>query len=224
MERAASWRGISIITLSPETMRQVSSRNASSRPSRQSANTLRASSNFATSSSELFGRKGVQLASSLGLVVVTTHAGFLPEDEDDPDHGKLVDRLRRIAGLFSTFGIRLGLETGQEDAATLTRFLQVLDRPHVGVNFDPANMILYDMDEPTEALAALIPHVLQFHVKDALRTTRPGTWGEEVVAGTGQVRWEDFFRLVREEAPDHALVIEREAGESGSRTCGTRWR
>ena len=66
------------------------------------------------------------------------------------------------------------------------------------VNFDPANMILYDMDEPIEALRKLVSRVQQVHVKDAKRTTIKGQWGEEVVVGTGQVDWAAFVRNLAE--------------------------
>jgi sugar phosphate isomerase/epimerase len=74
-------------------------------------------------------------------------------------------------------------------------------------------MILYDMGDPIEALRALAPRVAQIHVKDALRTRTPGTWGSEVACGTGQVDWEGFFGVLRERSLSCDLIIEREAGD-----------
>jgi sugar phosphate isomerase/epimerase len=54
--------------------------------------------------------------------------------------------------------------------------------------------------------------VLQIHVKDAIATKTPGTWGEEVCAGTGQVDWKAFFSVVRERNLHVDWMIEREAG------------
>jgi sugar phosphate isomerase/epimerase len=84
---------------------------------------------------------------------------------------------------------------------------------NVTVNFDPANMILYDMDEPIEALRKLAPHVQQVHVKDAKRTTVKGQWGEEVVVGTGQVDLAAFVRILAENDYQGDYVFEREAGD-----------
>ena len=39
--------------------------------------------------------------------------------------------------------------------AKVNLFLRILGRPNVGVNFDPANMILYDKGDPLDALRAL---------------------------------------------------------------------
>ena len=38
-----------------------------------------------------------------------------------------------------------------------------------------------------------MPHVASCHIKDATRTKTPGTWGDEVVVGTGEVDWPAFF-------------------------------
>jgi len=161
-------------------------------------------------------RKNIQdtatLARELGLKLVTFHAGFLPHDEKEPDFAKMLGRLREAADIFRTVGIVLGLETGQETAPVLVQLLRKLDRDNVGVNFDPANMILYDKGDPIEALRTLGPWIRQVHIKDAIRTKQPGTWGQEVPAGTGEVDWPAFFDLLRKLNFSGPAVVEREAG------------
>ncbi|MCU0784096.1 MAG: sugar phosphate isomerase/epimerase [Verrucomicrobia bacterium] len=152
------------------------------------------------------------LARKLGLKLVTFHAGFLPHEASDPSFAKLKQRLVQTAEIFQARGITLGLETGQETAAVLFDFLHKLAKPNVGVNFDPANMILYDKGNPIEALRELGQWVRQVHIKDARRTKVPGTWGEEVVAGTGEVDWSAFFATLKEVGFKGDLCIEREAG------------
>lgn len=153
------------------------------------------------------------LAKRLGLDLISFHAGFLPHDPADPERPILLERLRAVIDAFAVYGVRAAFETGQETAATLAQVLDDLDRETVGVNFDPANMILYGMGEPIEALATLAPRVLQIHVKDATRSATPGTWGAEVPAGTGEVDWAAFFDLVAARGLDVDLMIEREAGD-----------
>jgi len=152
------------------------------------------------------------LAAEMKLKLVTLHAGFLPHDESDPAFATLLERMRRVADVFAARQIELGLETGQETADTLAAFLQKLDRPTVGVNFDPANMILYDKGDPIAALRTLAPWLKQCHLKDANRTRVSGTWGEEVPVGTGQVDWAQFFRVLEEIGFVGNCCIEREAG------------
>lgn len=155
----------------------------------------------------------VALAQRLGLKLVTFHAGFLPHDERDPNFAKLLRRLGEVAEMFGARGLALGLETGQETAPVLAELLRQLNRPNVGVNFDPANMLLYDKGNPCEALRTLGPWIRQVHIKDARRTQTPGTWGDEVVAGTGEVDWPAFFATLREVGFTGELCIEREAGD-----------
>lgn len=156
-------------------------------------------------------RANAKLARTLGLELVTLHAGFLPEEPGDPEREKLIGRLRTCCEVFADEGVRLGFETGQETARTLAGVLEDLDHPAAGVNFDPANMILYGMGDPVAALRTLRDHVRQIHVKDALPSHRPGEWGSEVRAGTGRVAWPAFFDVARELGV--AFLIEREAGE-----------
>jgi sugar phosphate isomerase/epimerase len=157
-------------------------------------------------------RATVVIAARLGLKLVTFHAGFIPHSESDPAFGKMMLRLAEVARCFAAEGITLGLETGQETAADLLRVLQQLAVKNVAVNFDPANMILYDKGDPIEAVRTLSPWIRQVHIKDANRTKNPGTWGEEVAAGQGQVNWPAFFSTLKSADYNGDFVIEREAG------------
>jgi sugar phosphate isomerase/epimerase len=159
-------------------------------------------------------RGDARIASELGLRLVSFHAGFLPHDRADRERAVLLERLREIVDVFAERGVNVAFETGQEDADTLLGFLHDLERPSAGVNFDPANMILYDMGEPVSALDKLAPHVRQVHIKDAVRTTKKGEWGSEVRAGTGDVTWDKFFATLARHGLGVDLMIEREAGDA----------
>lgn len=154
------------------------------------------------------------LAGEEGITLVTLHAGFIPHDPGDPARAVVLERLRTLADLFAEHGVRVGLETGQETAATLLDALAELDHGNVGVNFDPANMILYGMGDPVESLRLLADHVVQVHAKDATPSRTPGSWGDEVPLGTGAVDWDAFLAIVATLDPALDVVIEREAGEA----------
>ena len=153
-----------------------------------------------------------KIASRLELPLVTFHAGFLPHDPADPERDKLVERVRAVADCFAAEGIDVGLETGQETAETLVAVLQQVERPRVGVNFDPANMILYGMGDPIEAFDQLAPYVKQLHVKDAVPSPKRGEWGAEVPVGEGTVDFQSLLSRVKQKGLRVPLVIEREAG------------
>jgi sugar phosphate isomerase/epimerase len=158
-------------------------------------------------------KKNAEVCAALGLNLITLHAGFLPHERSDPERSKLIARLRGLADVFGVRGVRIAFETGQESAETLLEVLKDLHHPNIGVNFDPANMILYNMGEPLEAVNLLAPYVRQVHIKDAVYTQVPGTWGAEVPVGTGRVPWGEFIALVKERLPTVNLCIEREAGD-----------
>lgn len=155
------------------------------------------------------------LAHSFDIPLVTFHAGFIPHPSEPQLRTTMLDRLRTIADIFAARGVAIALETGQESATTLLDALTELDRPSVGVNFDPANMILYGMGDPIAAAQRLAPRIRQVHIKDARATSIPGTWGTEVPVGSGEVRWHEFFDAIasaRTQSNEIDLVIERESG------------
>ncbi len=159
-------------------------------------------------------RRSAALAAEHGIPRVSFHAGFIPHDAADPAYAKLRDRIRQAADVFAEQDVRLLFETGQETADGLVAFLDDLDHAGVGVNFDPANMILYDKGDPVEALRLLLPRVEQVHIKDAVRTKTPGEWGTEVPVGTGEVDWPAFVGVLNDGGYAGDLIIEREAGEN----------
>lgn len=154
----------------------------------------------------------VNIAADLGLRLVTFHAGFVPHDSADPDYQKLMQRLATVAEIFAAKKMAVALETGQETAPALAALLAALKSPNVGVNFDPANMLLYNQGDPIQAMRLLGPWIRQVHIKDAVRTKVTGAWGSEVPAGTGEVDWRAFFAALKEINYPGDLVIEREAG------------
>jgi sugar phosphate isomerase/epimerase len=152
-----------------------------------------------------------RLARRLGITLVTFHAGFIPH-EQGAERDRMIRRLRQMADCYDDRGVRVAFETGQEDAQTLLDALAELDRPAVGVNFDPANMILYGKGDPTDALDVLASRVVQIHIKDAAPTSRPGTWGEEKPAGAGAVEWTRLFDVAKRHGIGGHLIVERESG------------
>ena len=152
------------------------------------------------------------VAVELGVQCLSMHAGFI--DQTDASYArKLYNRIRSLADAAGERHVGLLLETGQETADELRHFLEKLDHPSVGVNFDPANMILYDKGEPLAAVRVLAPWIKHVHIKDAIRTKQPGTWGTEVPWGQGQVASDRFLGVLEEVGFKGTLAIEREAGD-----------
>jgi L-ribulose-5-phosphate 3-epimerase len=147
----------------------------------------------------------------LGVKYLSMHAGFIDE-RNSAYAKKFYDRIKCLADAAGEKNIMLLLETGQETAQELRHFLEKLNHPAVGVNFDPANMILYDKGNPVEAVQVLSLWIKHIHIKDAIRTKQPGTWGAEVLWGDGEVDSGSFLNVLKEIGFEGVLAIEREAG------------
>ena len=139
---------------------------------------------------------GLDRTQALGLTDLMLHAGFLPEP-GDPDRKPFLDTLTKVSDLAKAKGVTIAFETGQETADLLRRTLDELKCTNLKVNFDPANMLLYDKGDPLRAVEILGPDIRSVHVKDANRPTVPGNWGEEVPLGKGQVNIKQFVKTLQ---------------------------
>ena len=155
---------------------------------------------------------------ALGLTGLMMHAGFLPEP-GDPDRKPFLDTLGTVSDMAQAKGITVGFETGQETADLLRLTLDDLACPNLKVNFDPANMLLYDKGDPIRAVEILGADIGSVHVKDANRPTTPGQWGEEVPLGQGQVDIPRFVRTLEAVGYTGPLCIEREVGNQRERVA-----
>ncbi len=150
-------------------------------------------------------------AAELGVPATALHIGFIGDEQDSPDYSVMVAIAQELCDHCLKNNQRLHLETGQETAQELIRFITKVDRPNLAVNFDPANMILYGCGEPLPALKLLGPLVKSVHCKDAKWAARPGQeWGQEVPLGEGDVDMAAFIRVLNEIGYTGPLTIERE--------------
>jgi sugar phosphate isomerase/epimerase len=153
---------------------------------------------------------------ALGLSDLMLHAGFIPEPRQ-PDRKPFLDTLLKVSDLAKAKGITIAFETGQETADLLRLTLDELKCPNLKVNFDPANMLLYDKGDPLRAVEILGPDIRSVHVKDGNRPTVPGNWGEELPLGQGQVNIRQFVKALQKVGYRGPLCIEREVGNREQR-------
>src|SRR5262249_3660569 len=155
---------------------------------------------------------------ALGLANLMLHAGFIPEP-GQPDRKLFLDTLAKVSDLAKSKGVTIGFETGQETADLLRLTLDELKCPNLKVNFDPANMLLYDKGDPLRAVEILGPDIQSVHGKDANRTKTPGAWGDEVPLGQGQVNIRQFIKTLQKVGYKGPLCIEREVGDQEQRVA-----
>jgi len=158
-------------------------------------------------------------AREAGIPSVATHIGFVPDDDTDADYMAVRGMVRRICDHAKKNRQTFALETGQEAADTLLRFLIDVNRPNLGINFDPANMILYGTGDPVDALGTLAQHVLSVHCKDGDWPPKgtPGALGQEKPLGQGAVGMPRFIQKLKLIGFKGPLNIEREVPDAAER-------
>ena len=157
----------------------------------------------------------VDFAEELGVPGIATHIGFVPEDSGDSSYQAVLEMVRRIAD--HAHPMTFALETGQESADALPAFLKTADRANLGINFDPANLILYGTGEPIPALEILAPYLLSVHAKDGRWPEGPGKLGKETPIGDGDVPFPAFLAKLHEIGYRKPVFIEREASDPAAR-------
>jgi sugar phosphate isomerase/epimerase len=154
-------------------------------------------------------------AHAIGAEGIATHIGFVPHDKSDPNYQAMLEMVRRVCDHAAKHELKFALETGQESAPVLLAFLRDVNRRNLGINFDPANMILYGTGDPIEALGVLKDHVISVHCKDGSwpPKEKPEALGKECALGAGAVGLERFVAKLEEIGYTGPLTIEREGVE-----------
>lgn len=163
-------------------------------------------------------------AAALGVSSIACHIGFVPEDTTHPDYQGVLETVRRICDHAAGHGQTFALETGQEPAHVLLHFLRAVSRTNIGINFDPANMILYGTGDPVEALGVLGRAVLSVHAKDGDWPPRENSdaLGTERPLGKGSVDIPRFITRLKQVGFRGPLNIEREAENQQERIADIR--
>jgi sugar phosphate isomerase/epimerase len=154
----------------------------------------------------------------MGCDTVALHIGVVPHEHDHPDRPGIIEVTRRLCQHCQDNGQFLHLETGQETAEDLIAFIEDVGFDNLKINFDPANMILYGMGEPLEALRKLAKYVRSVHCKDGKWSDQPGvTWGQEVPLGEGDVNIKAYLQTLKDIGYTGPLTIEREIPQDPER-------
>ena len=152
----------------------------------------------------------IDFAHKVGIKNIISHFGFIPENMCDPMFWDVVDAIKEIAEYALQFDMGVWFETGQETPVTLLRTIECVDTGNLGINLDPANLILYGKGNPIDALDTFGKYVKQVHVKDGTPPTCGTLLGTEVVPGEGAVRFPEFMAKLKKIGFTGEFIIERE--------------
>lgn len=154
--------------------------------------------------------EGSDFASWIGVQDLVTHVGFIPENPYDVQYAEVIACLKKIVQKCESNGQYFLFETGQETPITLLRAIQDIGSEHLGINLDPANLIMYGKANPVDALDVFGKYVRGVHGKDGLYPTDGRELGPEVALGEGRVDYPRFVTKLKEVGYDGDITIERE--------------
>jgi len=155
-------------------------------------------------------KKCVDLAVDLGVKVVTMHIGHLPEDESDPVYQEALRTSIELAKYAEERGVVLATETGPEAPAALLAFLKKIPSKGIGVNYDPANLVMCGPFDQIGGVNTLRDYIAHTHAKDGV-CLGGGDW-IEVPLGQGGVVFPYWLAALDKIGYDGFLTIEREVG------------
>jgi sugar phosphate isomerase/epimerase len=154
-------------------------------------------------------KRMMDLCASLGVKVLTSHIGRIPDDPESEAWKTAAGALEEIGAYGDRVGVFFASETGPESGADLARFLRSLKAKSIRANYDPANLTMggFDAVQGVYDLGDLIVHT---HAKDG---KGPGPDRGEVPLGEGDVDWPRYLKALKDIGYDGYLTIEREVGD-----------
>ncbi len=158
-------------------------------------------------------KRWADFTARIGAPALITHCGFIPENMSDPAYDGVLAAIREVAEYCAGRDLGFWFETGQETPVVLLRTIRRIDLPNLGVNLDPANLILYGKGNPIDALDVLGSYVRNIHIKDGLYPTDGEHLGQEVFPGQGRVCFPALLRRLREIGFTGELIIENEISD-----------
>lgn len=173
----------------------------------------------------------METAKRLGVDIVTTHIGALSEDKNCKQYEIMLKTCKELAIYANSIGSKFAVETGPEKATLLKSFLDDVGGG-IGVNFDPANLVMCAGDDPVQAVYTLKDYIYHTHAKDGVQYKKFDTkalysakyYGleqitseghfKEVPLGTGSVKWKEYIAALKDIGYDGYLTVEREVGDN----------
>ncbi len=161
----------------------------------------------------------VDFAVDLDVRVITSHIGRLPADENDPAWAAGLEVFEDLGCYAEERGRVIAMETGPEEPLVLKRFLDKIDNRGIGVNYDPANLVMGGFDH-IGGVFLLKDYIVHTHAKDAVMLLSGASVGDdpyairrlEVPLGQGSVAFSYYVWALQKIGYQGYLTVEREGG------------
>ena len=135
----------------------------------------------------------------------------------------------KLANYLKEKGQNFLFETGQETPFTLARAIEDIGLDNLGVNLDPANLVMVTGDDPVKAVHNLKKYIVHTHAKDGKQIfylDPEVVYGInkdvivtddsfiEVPLGEGSVPFKEYLNALTDIGYKGFLTIEREVGDN----------
>jgi sugar phosphate isomerase/epimerase len=207
-------------------------------------------------------KRVVDIALELGCRIVTTHIGIVPADGGSEKYAVMKKACSEIGAYAASRGAVVAIETGPEPVARLKAFVddcngeagagagnaggggiagrgaggQTTAVRGVGINYDPANLVMVTGDDEVEGVRRAGASIVHTHAKDGRMNhfagpeevyglfaqggieaiSKVSAWFTETPLGQGAVRWIPYLKALKETGYDGYLTIEREVKENAA--------
>jgi L-ribulose-5-phosphate 3-epimerase len=152
------------------------------------------------------------LAFELGARLAIVQCPKIPDELGSPREKLLRDALLALSRHGDRVGSSLALEIGFDPGDKVRDYLNSFDLGSLGVNYDPANLMLHGHD-PVKNLLPLQGKILHVHARDARRVT-VSQGAAEVALGAGDIEWLGFMGTLNAVEYRGWLVVDRESGDN----------
>ena len=184
-------------------------------------------------------KEAVDFAAEARVKYVVTESGGVPGRLEEWD--EMVGRFARLADYAASQSVVLLVENGPgvlvRSGELMVRMMDEIGSPHLGFNFDPANLVLVP-DDVIQTVRTLGKHIRDTHAKDAILLSDSSERsvpeehifsvpeGEEFIhipdglrwvlppVGDGDVPFTDYLKALNQEGFDGDLIIEFQGGGS----------
>lgn len=148
-------------------------------------------------------------AKRYGIHYITCHAGFVPEERNE-FYERFIADMKQLVKFAAANEQEFLFETGTETVAGLKQTIEDIGEPNVGINFDPANLLIYGTDDPAVLVDQLADRIRVIHCKDADPAEAGAPLGKETVLGKGSTRFAELLKKLLSGGFSGPLIIERE--------------
>ena len=154
--------------------------------------------------------KAADFALKIGVTDIATHAGFIPENPSTSEYLSFLSCIKHLVRVYKAKGLYLLFETGQETPVTLRRLIEDAGCENLGINLDPANLLMYGKGNPVDAVGIFGEFIRNVHGKDGFYPTNGRSLGKEARMGDGAVNYPALMRALKNAGYTGPITIERE--------------